>query len=244
MAGYQKYMFDNFVVKNEDVNVFESEEGISPEEIVAIDYSDNVEIEDVVQIETIVEEPQEEIIIEEPQVIENTYSEEELKAAVRTAEETSYEKGYQAALNGETEKQNILLEEIKNQLTTIFALIEQQTVDLEKNSLKFMVGAIRKILPTMEKEKASDEVKKFLTENFTTFASQETLSFSFNPASISAAKILEKLAEQNDFEGKISVHKDENLGLSDCRVEWKNGGIERNVSKVLDQVESLIETNE
>ena len=56
------------------------------------------------------------------------------------------------------------------------------------------------------------------------------------------ANSLGKLAEQNDFEGKIAVHKDNSLGLSDCKIEWKDGRIERRAEDFIDKVEDLIET--
>ena len=85
------------------------------------------------------------------------------------------------------------------------------------------------------------EIKSFLSDNFANFAAQDTLSFAFHPDAVAlVANSLGRLAEQNDFEGKISVHKDVSLGLSDCRVEWKSGGVERKVSSTIDKVKSLI----
>ena len=55
------------------------------------------------------------------------------------------------------------------------------------------------------------------------------------------APLLSKLANKNDYEGKISVHKDADMGLSDCRVEWKNGGVERNSSKIINKIMDLVQ---
>jgi flagellar assembly protein FliH len=127
---------------------------------------------------------------------------------------------------------------------TIYAEIEQKKSEMESSSLKFALGVIRKVLPSLERENAESEVKAFLAENFANFATQESLSFSFNPETISlVAESIGRLAEQNDFEGKIAVHKDASLGVSDCRVEWKSGGVERNTEKTLDKIEDLIENN-
>ncbi len=234
-------MFDNFVIKNE------ADEAICDENLTDEMVSDEIveSVEAETEVEAVpVEIIQQETVVEDIQIVENTYSEEEFRNAIKTAEEVSYEKGFQAALNDETKQQNILLEDIKNQLMAIFASTEQRNIDMEKDNLRFMLSAIRKIFPTMEKENAAKEVQNFLSENFSSFAKQEVLSFSFNPSSASqAAKIIGKLAEQNDFEGKISVHKDETMGASDCRVEWKNGGSERNAAKILDQIEDLIQVN-
>ena len=128
---------------------------------------------------------------------------------------------------------------------TIFASLDDKKADMEKDTLNFSVGLVKKILPTIEKERAEKEVKNFLADNFANFSSQEALSFSFNPETISkVADSIKRLAEQNDFEGKISVHKDISLGPSDCRVEWKSGGVERKTSNIINKVENIINTNE
>ena len=115
---------------------------------------------------------------------------------------------------------------------------------LEKNILMEKISMIEKILPTMERKTAEKEIKNFLAENFANFSSQEALSFSFNPDMLShVSDSIRRLAEQNDFEGKISVHKDISLGLSDCRVEWKSGGVERKTSSFINKIKNIVNTN-
>ena len=264
MVNYQKYMFDDFVVLNNDKKDVcpdnEPLQEIVTEEILEIN---NVEAEEtkeenyeeIIEPEVLVEENipsfEEEVLpvsqsynyIEETKPEENivTYTEEELKEALSQAEEVAYNKGLAEAKSSLEETQNILLEDIKNQLTTIYASLEEKKSDLEVSALNFAVSLVEKLMPTMEKSRAESEVKNFLAENFANFSSQETLSFSFNPDMLShVSDSIRRLAEQNDFEGKISVHKDISLGLSDCRVEWKSGGVERKVSSTIDKVKSLI----
>lgn len=263
MVNYQKYMFDDFVVLNND----NKEACVDNEPIQEVITEEILETE-ATEVEEIKEENYEEIIepevqveekissfeeapsdfqpysyVEEPQVVENviTYTEEELKEALSQAEGVAYNKGLEEAKNSIEEKQNVLLEDIKNQLMTILASLDEKKSDLEVSSLNFAVSLVEKLMPTLEKSKAESEVKNFLAENFANFSSQETLSFSFNPDMLShVSDSIRRLAEQNDFEGKISVHKDVSLGLSDCRVEWKSGGVERKVSSTIDKVKSLI----
>ncbi len=268
MVNYQKYMFDDFVVLNNDKKDVcpdnEPIQEIVTEEILEIN---NVEAEEtkeetkeenyeeIIEPEVLVEENipsfEEEVLpvsqsynyIEETKPEENivTYTEEELKEALSQAEEVAYNKGLAEAKSSLEETQNILLEDIKNQLMTIYASLEEKKSDLEVSALNFAVSLVEKLMPTMEKSRAESEVKNFLAENFANFSSQETLSFSFNPDMLShVSDSIRRLAEQNDFEGKISVHKDISLGLSDCRVEWKSGGVERKVSSTIDKVKSLI----
>ena len=262
MAEYRKYMFDNFVIEkitkseelsvtepetedveeiSEEAEIFEDVEEIKEELVVEAEEISSIEIED----EPVIMPEQTEIVEDNLTVYEPnepTYSQEEFDNAVSQAEKDAYEKGYKAAEDENIKKQNLLLDDIKNQLMTIFADLDNKTSGIESSSLKFAVALVRKILPTLEKERAEAEVKNFLSENFANFVVQDSLSFAFHPDTIAiVANSLGRLAEQNDFEGKISVHKDTSLGLSDCRVEWKNGGVERSTSKVLGKIETIIE---
>ncbi len=246
MAEYQKYMFDNFEVSNvakreeyEESSSFENKETESnlPEE----------DVEDVIEDTTISEAiaPQEPVV-ETAEIIntEPTYSKEELDAAVKLAEEKAYEKGVSEAMSEENKKHDLLLEDISNRLREIFVNFDKKAMEIENSSLHFAVELLRKLLPTLEQKQAEAEVKNFMAHNFANFAAQETLSFAFNPETISlVSDSIGRLAEQNDFEGKIAVHKDTSLGPSDCRIEWKSGGVERKVSASLDKIEDLIENN-
>lgn len=252
MAEYQKYMFDNFIIENDrketavsadDVDVVSEDAGLAAaatEETAAeISAAEEIEAEPQPKPQAQPEPPAEEVKITEP-----SYSKEELETAVKLAEEAAYEKGKNAAADGELSKQNILLEEIKNQLSAVFSAQDARLAEIEKSALTFAVSLVRKLLPTLEEERAAAEVKNFMAENFANFAGQDTLSFAFNPETVSlVADSIGRLAEQNDFEGKIAVHKDGSLGPSDCRIEWKNGGVERKVSKILDKVDTLINDN-
>lgn len=241
---------------NSEEGVIEIEDTIEPEDDNIVEFKSEPEVEPELssEPEIIISEPEaatepepevQEPETQEPEIIEPTYSEDELKEAVRQAEEVAYNRGFQTAMEGETEKQNQVLSEIKNQLMTIFAELDKKKDEVEVSSLKFAVSIVRKIIPTLERKRAAAEVKQFLSENFANFSAQETLSFAFNPDTISlVADSIGRLAEQNDFEGKIAVHKDTSLGTSDCRIEWKSGGVERNTAKVLDKIESLIDNNE
>ena len=250
MTEYRKYMFDDFVVEKPQEEVSqgeiadeqtEEENFVAEEEIIP---EDTTEPE-----ETGLEKNNEETEPEEPVEIEEekapSYSQDELDTAVKQASEEAYQKGVAEAKQSIETEQVKLLKKIENQLKIIFNQIEEKTAEREAGALTVALGAVEKIFPTLEKKQAEAEIRKFLDENFAQFASQEMLSFSFHPDSISLiAGSLGKLAEKNDFEGKIAVHKDETLGVSDCRVEWKSGGVERKASTVLEKIKSLTNDNE
>lgn len=249
MVQYQKFMFDNFVISCDDdqcvAEPLDTEEIQNEEPLPAAEETNSAETE----VKTTAEETVEEEVSAaepEPEPAEKEtpppgYSQDELDAAVKSAEERGYEKGFNAA-SGENQKlQQNMLEEIGTRLMTLVASQEDARREDEQAALRLAVGVVRKLLPSLEESVARQEVGAFLEDNFADFRREKSLSFSFHPdMAAEVAPLLSKLAEKNDFEGKIAVHKDINLGLSDCRVEWRNGGVERNTAEVLDKVEGLL----
>ena len=53
-------------------------------------------------------------------------------------------------------------------------------------------------------------------------------------------KNIAEIVVKNSFPGKIAVVRDETLLPGDCRIEWKNGGLERKTEDVLNQAEELV----
>lgn len=249
MAEYRKYMFDNFVIGGAAKKVASSDEPPAAAD-------DNIK-QTATEVAAPVEEEvtnDEEISIVEPEPEEeytNTpmsefmFSQDDLDDAVAKAKEEAYAQGLLAAQNNDTNRQNTLLEEIKNQLSLVFAESQQSSETQELNALRFLAAALHKLLPSLEKIDSISEIKQFLDDNFAQLSSQKSLAFFFHPdAAKQAAPLIEKLAAHHDFEGKISIHKDDNLGLSDCRIEWKDGYAERNTAKLLEKLQELLNNNQ
>ena len=232
MVAYKKFEFDNFVIEDEIVEIVTSEKVVTDDEII------REETETVVEAEMVPE------IIPEPVVETITFSEEELQAAKIQAEQIGYDKGYQAK-SEETDKMTAgLLLDINNKLSDFFAAQDKFKDELEQNFMKFNLAVLQKLLPSLSEEHAVEILNRFLEENFANFRTEPKLSFFFNPEiAPSMQQQIAKLARIQDFEGKISLHKDTNLGLSDCRIEWENGGVCRSSDKLLEKVNNLLEEN-
>lgn len=232
MVAYKKFEFDNFVIEDEIVEIVTSEKVVTDDEII------REETETVVEAEMVPE------IIPEPVVETITFSEEELQAAKIQAEQIGYDKGYQAK-SEETDNMTAgLLLDINNKLSDFFAAQDKFKDELEQNFMKFNLAVLQKLLPSLSEEHAVEILNRFLEENFANFRTEPKLSFFFNPEiAPSMQQQIAKLARIQDFEGKISLHKDTNLGLSDCRIEWENGGVCRSSDKLLEKVNNLLEEN-
>lgn len=224
MEKFQKFQFDNFVV-GEDIHHAVSDK---KEEI------PTVEAEPVIEEKPLPPVP----VIEEIK----TYSEEELEEQVRIAEERGYENGFKTASEGIDAKNTRLWEDINTRLMMLAANSGERESEVERQMLEIVKTAIHKIVPALEAEKSAEIVNHFLSNNFARFKNEAKLAFYFNPETVGAVQEnIARLANIHDFEGKISLHKDVSLGIADCRIEWENGGVERNSDKMLEKIDKTLE---
>lgn len=229
MSGYKKYEFDNFVLDDDRAEVATpAAEVATPEEE---------------PTETAVSTPEVVETVPEPQaVVAPTYSEEEMNAAKTAAQKLGYEEGYRAKTEEIDNQTTGLLVELDKHIGDLLSQKEQLQKELERDFMELNLAVIKKLLPHISQEHAEEILTQFLNENFANFKSEAKLSFYFNPDIIGKMQAqIANLARINDFEGKIALHKDASLGVSDCRVEWENGGVQSGSDKLLEKVNNLLE---
>lgn len=225
MKEARKFLFDNFVI--------EEKPKPTPVETVPEAEAEPV-IEEAAPVETVAK------FEELPEV--KTYSEEELAEKVRIAREEGYENGFKAAQSGIEAGNQTVLNDINNKLLALAVDIDSEKKQLENRFLQMAKEIVVKLVPVLEAENAEALVNKFIAENFANFNAESKISFYLNPEVIGTIREnIAKLANHHDFEGKISLHKDSSLAPSDCRVEWENGGVERNSAALRNKVENLLE---
>lgn len=228
MAELKKFLFDNFVVGRGDTKM--------PEPLPEITASEEEKEEEI---------PEEEVVVEsvEPEVVEEEkYSREELEEQKVASEQMGYERGKADASESQTVENNKLLMDISQKLTVLLAQAEENNEIREQKMMQVIKQALQKLVPTLLEENAVALVDKFLRENFNNFKQNEKLSFYIHPDIISYIQdSIVKLANNNDFEGKIAIHKDSSLEKSSCRVEWNDGGVEYAPETQLAQVEQILD---
>ncbi len=254
MSKFEKFQFDNFILDEYNQPYVEGWENNSS--IDAVQEEEKAEKEEP-QAEPLQEEvlPQpEEVKVSEPpapvypeeEVI--TFSEEEVQAKEKEAHDKGYgegyAEGYEKAKAEAEQMHDALLSEINNRLMILLSDNKQQEDASDNRIIEISQNVIQKLVPILEAKMAQKLVKEFLEKNFASFKDEDKLAFYFHPEVLPfVQEEIAKLANKNDFEGKISLHKDESMLPSDCRVEWESGGVERNGRQMLEKANKILEAN-
>lgn len=252
MVKYQKFAFDNFILDEDNHPFSEDWENshIEVEEPIEEDKAEEAAQEKQAEaeiVQEVVSEPEKEPEKEPaPEIIEDiiTYTEEEVAEKENKARSEGYEAGYKQAKSEQEAERNKLLSEINNHLMMLSADMDSRDKAENNQIISLSKEIIHKLIPVIEKTQAEKLVKSFLEKNFSQFKNESKLAFYFHPETIPyVQEEIARLANIHDYEGKISLHKDEKMQVSDCRVEWENGGVERNSTKMLDKTDKIFEAN-
>jgi flagellar assembly protein FliH len=99
---------------------------------------------------------------------------------------------------------------------------------LEIEAVEVAVAVARKLAPALIAQQPFAEIEALAAECFRQLVATPHIAIRVNEAMLAEAqKNLSTLAQSRGFEGRLLVTADATLGAGDCRVEWSDGGINR-----------------
>ncbi len=170
-----------------------------------------------------------------------TFSEEELNAAKRDA----YQQGHNQAQNEQAEVERLILEGIDNFTNSLAPVFLQY---------KKHCGKLRYDMPVLAFSIAKKVAGDALTNEHMAIietAAQKTLEIIISEPEVTVtvnsrlkenlSNKIKQISSREKSAQNIKVIADDNMPVSDYRIEWKNGSLERNTEKLWQQMEKVIE---
>lgn len=177
------------------------------------------------------------------------FTEEEMQAARDAAFEEGHQKGleegrksaWDEAMLSVEKQQADTLEKIASLLKEMEPFCQKVSAQAFETAVEFAFAVCKKILPALNKRDGLNEIRALLEQNFRFLKEEPKISIRLNPALADPIKQhIAQIVIKESYPGKIAVIRDENIALGDCRIEWKNGGLERNTQDILNQTEELL----
>jgi flagellar assembly protein FliH len=131
---------------------------------------------------------------------------------------------------------------ISGQLSSVSQNIEQVRSQIFADSLKVVSTAIHKVVPTLARHSVLNEIERLIRECLQAIYDEPRVVVRGHDRIISALQPrIDAMAVACGFQGKIVLFPDDQFNETDCRVEWADGGAERNLDDVWRQIETALQ---
>ncbi len=169
-----------------------------------------------------------------------TFSEEELEAARNEALHAGIEAGLEEALSRIEQTTSQAMEQLAGSAETLLADADRRTREMRRDTLDVAMAIARKLMPAAARRHALDEIEALISECLADLVDEPRLVIRVPEALQEPIRErAEAMARARGFEGRIVVIADPRLGDTDCRIEWAEGGAERDQDGLWQAIEAI-----
>jgi flagellar assembly protein FliH len=165
----------------------------------------------------------------------------ELDAATALARDEGHAAGMAEALSQRERQVSDALSAIAERLGTLLAEKASADRESERNTIELTRAIASKLFPAMLRKGALAELEAIVIQCMHDTIGEPRLVLRVPDAIFEAAQQrIVPLAASNGYPGKVIILVDETLGASDCRVEWADGGAERDTARSWRDIDTAI----
>ena len=171
-----------------------------------------------------------------------TFSEEELNLARDTAFDEGRRTGYSEGLEAGGVQIANTLQALVQSLPLVVQAQEASNDQILQDSVRLTVATLRRAFPAVAENHAFDEVAKVVADLVPHLLDEPRIIVRVaQPLVETIRERLEQIANSTGFEGRMVVQEDARLKPGDCKVEWADGGAERDVSRLMTEMEQIVD---
>lgn len=180
---------------------------------------------------------EEEVIEEQPQ-----FSEDELNAARQAAYADGFEAGRAEALQDVSTRATKAAEAIAAAVADQGESNAKRMAAVHEEAVNLAYAIARTLAPTLVARQPLAEIENMVRECLTACYSEPRLVVRVAENLVDPVKdMMDRLEQEQSYTGKIIILGDDRLEGDHCRVEWADGGAERNMDALLADVDRLVQ---
>lgn len=174
------------------------------------------------------------------------YSEEELQAARelarREGEEAGRAAGLEEAAASREQAMLGLAQRLSADLGQLFHDAEERAHDAERQALETARAVLQRLFPALAAREGPEEILVLLRESLGLARAEPRVVVRVADENLDGLREqLDALREVAGFEGRVVLLADAELGASDIRVEWADGGIERHAERIWQEIDAILQ---
>ncbi len=137
--------------------------------------------------------------------------------------------------------QNDALQKIGGCAEEILKTIGTIAQEHEHHTRQLALAIAKKVLPTFIAQNGIQEIEALVNDALRDMSREPRLVVRVHESEFSVLdEKIRKMAEQRAFPGQLVILADEAVETGDCRIEWSDGGVERNVGATMGAAEQTL----
>lgn len=171
------------------------------------------------------------------------YSDAELETARAEAFAAGHRQGLSEASQRQEESLLRLLQNLSFHFQAVIAAEENRNQQAQQDAMRVALAAFRHVLPTYLARNGHSEIDATIQQFLAEKHRESRLVIRVADGLLDALQSrIDSLATQQGYGGKIILLADNSLGIGDVKIEWADGGAERNTRKLVDSIETTLTT--
>jgi len=172
----------------------------------------------------------------------NAYSEEQFILAQEQSFTKGREQGIQETKKQQEEKIGNLLQRALTSIDALIAIENKRDVAKKIQAIDLSMMVIKKVLPTLAKDKSLDEIEKTIKEKIITKKDEPIINICVPEEHLEQiTKRINEVISNNNYSSQININADKTLASTDCRIKWADGSIEKDFEDLIMNIEKELD---
>lgn len=171
-----------------------------------------------------------------------TYTVEELETAKMVAHQQGMQEGKAEAMASIEQQASLTLDLVLRQIGDLLTEYNNWTAEVQHDSISMALAIMRKLAPELLRGSELPQVEHIVNEAFQFLTDQPKVM-------IRVASELENalqgkvnlMASRVGYEGQVVLTGDPELELTDCRISWYAGAVERSLDETWGQIDEMVD---
>lgn len=168
------------------------------------------------------------------------YTQEQFDESKKTAHNAGYEAGLKATQDDLHANHNKIVKQLSKSISELIAYNEDKQKEQKAEMAEIAIAITRKILPDYSAKQGVSEVKEIVERVIGEMSHEPRLVVRVNDSVFDEInKIVTDITQSSSYSSQVVVLADEGVGPTDCRIEWADGGIERNEQNIWSEIDQI-----
>ena len=170
-----------------------------------------------------------------------TLKPEQYDALKQESYDQGFTAGHQKGLDEQTDRLMTLLGKVANKIDAIIESMNNIHHNNQMNVRRIAMAMTKKFIPEFASRHGLEEIEAMLTGVIGEMVHEPRLVVRVHESQFDVLnEKISAIADKKAYNGKIVVLADAEIAAGDCRVEWADGGMERNTEDMLKSFERTV----